>query len=304
MAIVLLVIKTGLALLLLYVAYAVSRIAVRALYDRRSGNPRSIPDLLWDSRLPQRVPMLILVVGLSITTVALWPSFSAFLPAESTANPTDTAPSILPPATDQPENHGFSVIWLLVGIGLGLAGILAVASDNRSARAAGGLTLLLSAAAIGKFQLTGMSFHLDRLATLALTFNRSLTFDTVATIGPFASSNDTLPSAVADSQLRRVASILLSVVERSQGRLLLIVGGVDKRPVRGEAASRYGSNEGLAQARANWVLRSLHHRDARLASFTSIALPAGAQHFGQELPTSILQRDRTVRVLIAAPPRR
>ena len=60
------------------------------------------------------------------------------------------------------------------------------------------------------------------------------------------------------------------------GRLdaLILIGRADRVPLGGELSGKYGSNAGLAQARAKWVSRELRHA-ARVGMPTAILLSAG-----------------------------
>ena len=77
---------------------------------------------------------------------------------------------------------------------------------------------------------------------------------------------------------------------------LMLIGRADIKPLRGQKLRDYGSNSGLAQARAKWVWKSLE-RKVKIDPDRVILLSAGPLHIGSEAKDpKNRERDRSVEV--------
>lgn len=140
-----------------------------------------------------------------------------------------------------------------------------------------------------------------------------LGWEKVATIGPFpVGEHDKLMPKKFESELVTPYQLIharRSLFEAGTPRQLMLIGRVDITPLNKNQGKYYGSNNGLAQSRAKWVLDKLVKKlgltDSKKAAALrerTILLSAGPLHVGQgeEDPTEIKNRakDRSVEVWV------
>ncbi len=117
----------------------------------------------------------------------------------------------------------------------------------------------------------------------------------VGRVGPFAPGGDTLDARA----LAPVRSAIAALGGGGRIVFVLLVGRSDKQMLTHDALRRYGSNLGLAQARAQWVRGELLRRPpARLDGEQVLALPGGPRHVGRTPAADALAEDRAVDVYV------
>lgn len=131
----------------------------------------------------------------------------------------------------------------------------------------------------------------DRLRPIS-----SATLRLVGTVGPFVTGHeDKLEGdAAAPSELSAVLRKELDAAPMSR---VVLVGVADKFPLRGALIVRYGSNAGLARARAEWVARQLGGSMGSMLPYTSLTVGPG-QH-GAALSADETRSDRSVAVYVS-----
>jgi len=122
-----------------------------------------------------------------------------------------------------------------------------------------------------------------------------VSFHAIGQVGPFVPG---VPSGGVELT-QRILTLADDFNRTMQGRqpvLLVLVGSADKRPLRDDKERRFGSNAGLAQARAKWV-ESILVPKLSAKPLTTIVLDAGPSITGESaLSDAALEADRVVRV--------
>ncbi len=129
-------------------------------------------------------------------------------------------------------------------------------------------------------------------------------YELIHTICCFDPGKDQLQDFPQGNTLDRVAGQIRGKSMTRMLRQVVIVGGVDKTGLSPETAKKYGSNLGLAQARAEWVARSLKKRlDGMLNDLQVVTLVAGPKTFPDLAAAgkpardhSLFSGDRSVRI--------
>ncbi|WP_454806799.1 hypothetical protein [Paraburkholderia fungorum] len=198
----------------------------------------------------------------------------------------------------------FSVGLLIAGLGI----LVPVIGRSRTAIVAGvgvsTMGLILSLTAGNKLEFTAV--HLDHLiGSLQASYTgisqtivqpaQDSVLVHVATIGPFIGGQHELDAtAVSDCVASAVKSLGFSVASGWE-----IVGGVDKRALLASRAAIYGTNQGLAMARAVWVRDSvLGKLYAGIGASDAMVTIAGASNVGQRVDDSSLAADRSVQLYV------
>ena len=82
------------------------------------------------------------------------------------------------------------------------------------------------------------------------------------------------------TELTELSTKLKSPKDKTLQQLMLI-GRADAKPLGGQMLQAYGSNNGLAQARAKWVWEELKAREVKIDPQRVILLSAGPLHVGE-----------------------
>ena len=82
------------------------------------------------------------------------------------------------------------------------------------------------------------------------------------------------------TELTELSTKLKSSKDKTLQQLMLI-GRADTKPLGGQMLQAYGSNNGLAQARAKWVWEELKDREVKIDPQRVILLSAGPLHVGE-----------------------
>jgi hypothetical protein len=123
----------------------------------------------------------------------------------------------------------------------------------------------------------------------------ALGFEHLATVGPFPSGGHVGDEMLVRAGLTGDLTRINDWAEANELGFLLLVGRSDRVPLGGNATARYGSNSGLAQARAMWVRGLLlEMASASLDSSRVIVLSSGPRSAGRPLPPPPTVGDRTV----------
>lgn len=123
----------------------------------------------------------------------------------------------------------------------------------------------------------------------------------VGCVGPFVTGSadhlEARDAAAGDCGApRQIAETLQHFCGAPAECSIVLVGSADKAPLRGLLEQDFGGNEGLARARAEWVLDQLSAATgARRAKF--LVLTAGPSAHGAGIADIDLRRDRSVAVL-------
>lgn len=104
--------------------------------------------------------------------------------------------------------------------------------------------------------------HIDAGNGAPLPHNLNLQIEKLATLGPFRPNEVTLDDTLRSALEARVCKSLSGIEQKETEsvKLLIIVGGVDRSPIGASARRRFGSDMGLAQARAEAVSAELSRR--------------------------------------------
>jgi len=116
-------------------------------------------------------------------------------------------------------------------------------------------------------------------------------------IGPFADGDAEKGNIInLNKKTTDLAGELIKNHARQRLLGLILVGSADKRALKPPLFRIFGSNTGLAQARAEWVRKTLKNSMDPMPR-TILTLSAGPAHVGQDpLPEKLLAEDRSVRV--------
>lgn len=114
-------------------------------------------------------------------------------------------------------------------------------------------------------------------------------------VGPFPTARHDADEEVARDRLTPILAGIDEWTTEKRHGFILIIGSADKRPLTGIARDTYGSNAGLAQARAGWVKSLLIQVAApQLDKSRIILLTTGPENFGLDMPPQVLEADRSV----------
>src|SRR6218665_742478 len=119
-------------------------------------------------------------------------------------------------------------------------------------------------------------------------------YSLIGTVGPFITGSNSL-----ERSNNKLFNKLANLIYTKKYSTLFIIGGVDKRQLKNDAAKKYGDNLSLAQSRANIVKDSIEYyislikgqKKERLVFFT---LPKGANYYTNS--ASKYQEDRCVEI--------
>jgi hypothetical protein len=115
----------------------------------------------------------------------------------------------------------------------------------------------------------------------------------IYTLGPFEEGKDTIYQPQKIGEL--FAALRVNTLEKVQ--LLMIVGRVDKRPLKPYLTAILGSNENLARMRAKAVKRMILNEHEFTDLGTKIlTMSSAAENFGLKVPQNLLEEDRCVEV--------
>lgn len=168
----------------------------------------------------------------------------------------------------------------------GLGPLLAISGSLFSL---GGVTLL-----------KGITFQFSPSGVVAQAAptNRAIELIQHGCVGPFAIGERRKVRAEDPCSLEEVEkSISRNEKEHNTLLVLFVVGSADKRPLSGRLKRKYGSNTGLAEARADWVRHELMNWDSRnLTSGRVVATIRGPSITGPVRESQRYSPDRRVRV--------
>lgn len=120
-----------------------------------------------------------------------------------------------------------------------------------------------------------------------------LRFERLGAIGPFPSACDSLAVGTAQATLRALTTRIEAWAGQEELGFILVIGSVDHLPLAATSRARFGSNVGLAQARADWAkAQMVAMAGPALDAERVIPLAAGPAHAGRE----ILAADRMVAI--------
>jgi hypothetical protein len=126
---------------------------------------------------------------------------------------------------------------------------------------------------------------------------QAVTMARLGSVGPFVSGTHTMLDPDGQSSMNAVKQSITDSQAHGKLLILFVVGSADKRPLSGRVAAIYGSNEGLAGARADWVR-------CQIVSLPSASFPAnrvvvtirGPAKIGASVSSLDMSSDRLVDV--------
>ena len=137
----------------------------------------------------------------------------------------------------------------------------------------------------------------DHHETQPATERFSVGAELLGEIGPFPVGKATLSDEQTKTDLTKLAQQLDSSPVRDQAVLVMLIGSADRQRLRGGLQSRFDSNVGLAQARAEWVRKEL---TARFPEATKklrfLLLTSGPKRTEDAISSDDLKLDRAVEV--------
>lgn len=151
---------------------------------------------------------------------------------------------------------------------------------------------------IEELRLLTVDWKVNAEATMLLT--EGLEFETYQ-VGPFSPGRFALETAPAMASLDSILAHLKEGQKSKRVAFVMLAGGADKRQLRGRLLATYGSNEGLAAARAHWVRQQI---DSLLPSQRILHWAKGATQFGDSITDDQFTKDRHVLVVVALKPQR
>lgn len=224
----------------------------------------------------------------------------------------DARAVVAPPNTSATPDHEFSIrdirtplVLVAAGIAISVAGLVTILFNGVLRLRAFGTTLVVSGLGLSffggsKFELVGLKF--DRLIG-QLEFrisdghkppNTRIQFSRVITVGPFQDGFHKLNEKAVLGCIGRFFGTNRAVVISGWQ----IIGRVDKRQLRSDVASRYGSNQSLAMARASWVHDQLSAGVPNFDSRNALVSIGGATSIGSAVTVNELKSDRVVDVYV------
>jgi hypothetical protein len=118
----------------------------------------------------------------------------------------------------------------------------------------------------------------------------------LGTIGPFPVGKATLSDEQAIADLNNVATKLSSSPVREQAVLVMVIGSADRQRLHGGLQSRFDSNVGRAQARAEWVRQALVKKSPEASQIRFLLLTSGPKQTQNATTDDDLKQDRRVEV--------
>ena len=129
----------------------------------------------------------------------------------------------------------------------------------------------------------------------------------VACIGPFASGKSDqieqtllLSDWTRCSDIASASTLIRGSCERGDGCQVMLVGSADKLPLRRDLETEFGSNEGLARARAEWVREQFMYALSLDPNRFLVLTIGPREHEVTRVPAE-LQLDRSVQVYLLSP---
>ena len=157
------------------------------------------------------------------------------------------------------------------------------------------ITFVLGIAAMATFA----AFHISGVAPDATP-----QWKPAVCVGPFVQgSSDQLEPPTSDPQgthcgdLSSLAPLIGNGCAADLTCRIILIGSADKRPLTGKLLAEFGSNEGLARARAEWLrtqVATIFHID----SSRFLVLTVGPGENGNSVPPERLRFDRAVKVQV------
>jgi len=121
--------------------------------------------------------------------------------------------------------------------------------------------------------------------------------------GPFPIGQHRMASLMDKPEWRNCIKSIQRLVSEESLEVLYVIGSADRTPLHTSLRSKYGTNFGLASARANWILQEIINEfpTADLLDRT-IVLTGGPAHVGFHVDPDSLSLDRIVRLLALSLP--
>lgn len=190
--------------------------------------------------------------------------------------------------------------FLLAGLGA-VCGLLMALRGAGEVRAVG--TALTLASIFGGM---GVTFFKDvqvKLPTISLASApaSNAQLERMTPIGPFAVGKANVLEPPAVSAVVAPDGAVKNVMEKAKGRevaYVLFIGSADKFELLPQLQTQYGSNIGLARARAEWVEQEVR-RAWKGQTFESITLTVGPSMHGVGLSSQDTAGDRSVAIYVA-----
>jgi hypothetical protein len=184
-------------------------------------------------------------------------------------------------------------------LGVAFLGAILFWSGNNQAKFAG---VLLTAASVGGMtaikgvDLLKLKFKVSLDPELTITTGRPMQYLALPSIGPFKEGEDSvMDDTLAERSLEASLVSANRLLEDRRTAFVFIVGGADKRQLLQRPRDTYGSNEGLANARAVWISSRLDNPH----SVPILTWGGGAKEASRTPTREQLARARHVKVYVA-----
>jgi hypothetical protein len=189
-------------------------------------------------------------------------------------------------------------VTLLV-VGLIFTGGLVMTRFEGAPRRLGPFVSAGALALLAVEEMTLVRFEVNPNFVLSITKGAPFDLRPAGRVGPFleATANKLSPYR-GDSALTAVIDTLRAHLRSNELQFVIVLGGVDKRQLRDPAQTWFGSNEGLAQARAAWLSDTLAKAINGLDAVPVLVWSQGARNFGTSVTSLHLQEDRRVTVVM------
>ncbi len=129
-----------------------------------------------------------------------------------------------------------------------------------------------------------------------VTSMREIRFEHLGRVGPFLPSRIDAGAPEMGETLLRCRERIEAWAETERLRFVVLIGRTDRQALGLGAREAFGSNAGLAQARANWVRMELLAAGSPVEMGQIVTLAGGPEIVGWQVPDEGLEGDRSVDV--------
>jgi len=250
------------------------------------------------------VPILVALIGFAIVALLVVPpskSGTRTTRVDSTATTTlDT--QLLTAGNDRRvfrvRRVPLPVTLLIVGF-IFTGGLVMTLRFHGTPRRLGPLVSASAIALLVVEEMTLVRFEVNPQFEISIGRNTPFDLQRAGLVGPFleATANKLSPQG-GYSALTAVIDSLRARLGRKELQFVIVLGGGGKRQKQDPAQTWFGSNEGLAQARAAWLSDTLTKAVVGLDHVPVFVWSQGATKFGTSVTSLQLQEDRRVTVLM------
>lgn len=234
-----------------------------------------------------------------INNVNVRPDGMALVPSDGKSKPNDVVAPVQTDGVAQAQ-AGLLEYVALVGLMVGLVIVLWAWKQDKlgtKAAAATGLALTLGTVSLVKELKLDFAPKLDIEKLVGITIKKELPNGSFAQrIGPFPSGEVAIDANLMAKELAGFNKKLPASGEQLLAGLILVIGSADRRPLSRSLQAKFGSNMGLARARAEWVKDQVaeEYKSKGVPSPEIQILVLAPQHTGRAATEQDMQEDRSV----------